>query len=235
MNDFNITTLQHTEDFKLRVKQFQSEWYNFYDNISQTDTPPYDGRGEEIIKRRLDGKLYVEDKWIRDRLDFYFPGWSWESASPLHFLGSEWVVAQGHLIILDYHLIQFNINPPYRKFYGCDAVRIQYKQGQPHEPQNIIDIGDNCQSANTGALKRAANRLCHICDDIYGKRVESDGSGTLDDIIIKSNNKDAFVTWINERKLSWNTVYEILNVNGLSEIEDCKHAMQSIKMAKGWE
>ena len=81
---------------------------------------------------------------MRECLDKHFPGWSWEAAAPLHFLGAEWVVAQGHLIIVDEHLIAFGIQPPIRKFYGVDSVRIQYGQGKPHTPENIVILILGC-------------------------------------------------------------------------------------------
>lgn len=140
-------------ELQVKLEELRKEWYQQYKKISRQKTPVYDGSGRQIVKKRPDGKDYIDDAWMSDRLNKYFPGWSWEAAAPLHFLGSEWVVAQGHLIVIDEKLLAFGINPPLRKFYGVDAVRIQYKKDTPHTPENIVDVGDNCQSAVTGAKK----------------------------------------------------------------------------------
>ena len=59
-----------------------------------------------------------------------------------------------------------------RKFGSVGAARIQFKKGKEHTPENVVDIDKNIASANTNAFKRAINRLCNICDDVYRKQVE---------------------------------------------------------------
>ena len=89
--------------------------------------------------------------------------WSWVITKS-EFLGSEWVVVTGELQVLESGVV--------RKFGSIGAVRIQFKRGAEHLPQNIIDIDKNVASANTNAFKRAINRLCNISDDVYRKQVE---------------------------------------------------------------
>jgi hypothetical protein len=221
-NKFEIT-----KEFAEKIQLFKNEWYEKIREISNTNTPELDGAGRKIVNGKGDtGYKYISDSYMHSALDKYFPGWSWEMASPLQFLGSEWVVAQGNLKIIDEHLLVFGINPPYRAYYGVDAVRIQFKKDMPHTPENIIDIGDNCKQANTNALKLAINRLTHIGDDIYGKQVETEGMGSLEDIIKNNgvNASDAFYKYITSKHLLIGKVKEVLkakaNINSLSDIKD---------------
>ena len=115
------------------------------------------------VKTRPDGLDYVEEKYMRDQLNEHFPIWNWEIKN-VEFLGSEWCVVTGELNVVDSSIP--------RKFGSIGATRIQFKKGQPHTPENIIDIDKNVASANTNAFKRAVNRLCNICDDVYRKQVE---------------------------------------------------------------
>jgi len=234
-----LTTIPFSPDLVERVAAFKEDWYKHYKKISKTKTPTFDGSGKQIVKRRPDGKDYIDDAWMSDRLNKYFPGWSWEAAAPLHFLGSEWVVAQGHLIIIDERLLAFNINPPLRRFYGTDAVRIQYKRDMPHVPENIIDVGDNCQSAVTGAKKRAINRLTGIGDDIYGKRIEEDGAGSMEDIItgttIASTDSQAkmFNEFLAKHKIPVSKALSTLKIKSLANITDYKNALDTITKELG--
>jgi len=125
---------------------------------SDTNTP------NVKIKVRPDGLNYVDEAYMRRQLDVHFPEWSWLPAgdNPVQFLGSEWVVVSGNLVIND-HGVQ-------RNFFSPGSVRIQYKRNQPHTADNIIDVDKNVASANTAAFKRAINRLTHICDDVYDKQ-----------------------------------------------------------------
>ena len=243
-------------ELQTKIDKFKQDWYQYYKKISKQKTPTYDGAGKQVVKKRPDGKDYIDDAWMTDRLNKYFPGWSWEAAAPLHFLGSEWVVAQGHLCIIDEKLIAFGINPPIRKYYGVDAVRIQYKtcdcKGKvinckwcggsgkmPHLPENIVDVGDNCQSANTGAKKRAVNRLCGIGDDIYGKRIEEEGAGSLEDLIAGKTEAStnvqykALTDWLAKNKIPVGEALRILGIKSLQQIKDYKQAQETIAKEKG--
>jgi len=234
MAENNTLTMPFSPDLIERIDAFKESWYKHYKKISKQKTPVYDGSGKQIVKKRPDNKDYIDDAWMSDRLNKYFPGWSWEAAAPLHFLGSEWVVAQGHLVIIDERLLAFGINPPLRRFYGTDAVRIQYKRDMPHTPENIIDVGDNCQSAITGAKKRAINRLTGIGDDIYGKRIEEEGAGSMEDIItggtVASSNSQAkmFNEFLAKYKIPVSKAVSILDVKSLASITDYKQAYDTI-------
>lgn len=223
-----------TLDFKEKVRRFNSDFYQKYKDISKEPTPEVDGTGQKIIEQRGDGLDYIIESYMRDCLDRHFPGWSWEAAAPLHFLGADWVVAQGHLGIIDEHLLAFGIRPPIRKFYGVDSVRIQYKSGVPHSPATIIDVGDNCKQANTAALKYAINRLTRIGDDVYGKRIEEQGAGTFTDVFEGNPDADNFSRMVNkELRITWGKVFEILKVKDATEITDYKQAIIDIKKALG--
>ena len=115
------------------------------------------------VKSRPDGLDYVEEKYMRDQLNEHFPIWSWE-ISNVEFLGSEWCIVTGELNIMD-------TSVP-RKFGSVGAARIQFKKGKEHTPENVVDIDKNIASAKNNAFKRAINRLCNICDDVYRKQVE---------------------------------------------------------------
>jgi len=239
MPEEKMLTIPFSPELLAKVEEFKKDWYQHYKKISKQKTPVYDGAGKQVVKRRPDGKDYIDDAWMSDRLNKHFPGWSWEAAAPLHFLGSEWVVAQGHLVIIDERLLAFGINPPLRRFYGTDAVRIQYKRDLPHTPENIIDVGDNCQSAITGAKKRAINRLTGIGDDIYGKRIEEDGAGSMEDIItgktVGSTDSQAkmFNEFLAKHKIPVSKVLSILKIKSLANITDYKQALDTITKELG--
>lgn len=117
------------------------------------------------IKKKGDGTDYVEEAWMRHMLDKHFPNWSWVHAgdNPVQFLGGEWVTVSGTLTIND--------NGVQRYFFSPGSARVQFKKGQPHTPENVVNIDYNVASANSNALKRAINRLCHIADDVYRKQI----------------------------------------------------------------
>lgn len=229
------TALIVSDEFKRRVKEFKKDFYTKYKKISKEKTPQVDGTGKKIIERRPDGYNYIIESYMRECLDKHFPGWSWEAASPLHFLGSEWVVAQGHLIIVDEHLLAFGLNPPTRKFFGVDSVRIQYKKDSEHVPANIIDVGDNCKQANTAALKYAINRLTHIGDDVYGKRIEEEGAGTEEEIMTRDDASATalqariFGEFLSKKHIPVSKALQILGVKSLAEIQDYKSAYETVK------
>jgi len=234
-----LQSIPFSPELLAKIDAFKQNWYQHYKKISKQKTPTYDGSGKQIVKKRPDNKDYIDDAWMSDRLNKYFPGWSWEAAAPLHFLGSEWVVAQGHLVIIDERLLAFGINPPLRRFYGTDAVRIQYKRDMPHTPEHIVDVGDNCQSAVTGAKKRAINRLTGIGDDIYGKRIEEEGAGSMEDIIagktVASSNSQAkmFNEFLAKHKIPVSKVLATLKLKSLAEIKDYKQALDTITKELG--
>jgi len=236
MTEHNTAIEPYSKEFLAKINAFKKDWYNFYKKISKEKTPEVDGTGKKIIREKGNtGYDYIEESYMRLCLDKHFPGWSWEAAAPLHFLGAEWVVAQGHLCIIDQHLLAFNINPPIRKFYGVDSVRIQYRQNSVHtDPKNIVDVGDNCKQANTSAMKYAINRLTHIGDDVYGKRMEDEGAGSFEDLAtMESTSSDikqkAFNELVKSKRVPWSKVFEVLGVKGMSEITDYGEAYNKLK------
>jgi len=218
-----------------KLKAFRKDWHKRYKNISKEKTPQVDGSGRKIIDRRPDGLDYIIDAYMYECLDKHFPGWSWEVAAPLQFLGAEWVVAQGHLIVIDEKLLAFGIRPPCRKYYGCGAARIQYKSGKEHTPENIVDVDKNVKAANTNAKKVAINRLTHIGDDIYGKRIYEEGAGSYEEVVMQQGDATSFGRWVADNKLRWSEVFQVLGVKGVNEITDFKEAIGKIKKAKGWQ
>ena len=115
------------------------------------------------IKRRPDGYDYVEEGYMRKKLNDIYPIWSWK-LDEVQFLGGEWVWARGTLVIDDHGVT--------RQYGAAASHRITYKRGVPHTPENIIDISNNIKAAVTDAMKVAINRLCNIADDVYRKQVE---------------------------------------------------------------
>jgi len=226
------TDLIITDAFKEKVKAFKKDWQAKYKRISEESTPQVDGTGKKIIDKKGNYD-YIIVAYMVECLDKHFPGWSWEMAAPLQFLGAEWIVAQGTLSIIDEYLISFNINPPYRKFYGCNAARITYKTGATHSLENIIDIGNNVKSANTEAMKVAINRLTHIGDDVYGKRIEEEGAGSYEEVVMATGDFTSFGHWIEKQRISWTEVKQILGVTELTEVTDWTGALQKIKDKKG--
>ena len=231
----HLALLEGNQVLEEKVKAFKRDWYNKYKKISKEKTPQVDGTGRRIIDKKGDFD-YIIVAYMVECLDRHFPGWSWEPSAPIQFLGSEWVVAQGVLCIIDERLLAFGIHPPYRKYYGVNATRIMYKKGMPHTAENIVDVGNNVKAANTEAMKVAINRLTHIGDDVYGKRIEEDGAGSLEEVMtaaIESGGGSAeFGRWVQENKWKWGDVEKILGMK-VGEITDFKEAMNKIKETKG--
>jgi len=220
-----------------RIKEFRRDWYNFYKKISKTKTPEVDGTGMRIVQQRPDGLDYIIDAYMDECLDKYFPGWSWKKAGGLNFLGSEYVVADGELFIIDERLLAFGITPPYRVYWGSGAARIQYKSGKSHIAENIVDVDKNVKAANTNAKKVAINRLTGIGDDIYAKRIEENGAGSFEEVmsaaIESGGGATEFGRWVQENKWKWGEIFKILGIKDMNEITNYKEAMNKVKEAKG--
>lgn len=204
-------------------------------SISDTPTPQIDGEGRPIIKRRPDGWDYIIEAYMRDRLNELYPGWSLAMAAPLHFLGAEWVVAQVSLEIIDERLVGLGIIPPVRRYYGVGASRVAYRQGQPHTPESIIDIDLAVAGAVGRAGKRAINRLCSIGDDVYGKRIEDEGAGTLEqvtELLIVSDDHDAarqaLLRYMTEHYKPISKGLKLLGVSSIGEITDVEAAYRTL-------
>jgi hypothetical protein len=139
------------------LSKFEKDLFSKHRNISAEKTPKH------YVKRRPDGLDYVEESYMREKLNEHYPLWSWV-ISKTEFLGAEWCIVSGEL--------QVAIDGAVRKFGSVGAARVQFKRGQPHTAENVIDIDKNLASANTNAFKRAISRLCNIADDVYRKHVE---------------------------------------------------------------
>ena len=148
----NIDDINNLDIVEQKIKQTHTE-------VSATKTPSW------AVKRRPDGFDYVEEGYMRNKLNEIYPIWSWEAVgSGVQFIGAEWAVVTAELVVVD--------NGIPRKFFSPGAARIQFKKGSPHTPENVVDIDKNLASANTNAFKRACNRLVNIADDVYKKHIE---------------------------------------------------------------
>jgi len=225
----DTTSFPLSEDLQKKIKTFREDWYKRYKKISKETTPEVDGTGRKIIDTRPDGYDFIIEAYMRDCLDRHFPGWSWDIAAPLHFLGAEWVIAQGTLSIVDESLIAFGVTPPLRHFYASNGVRIKYKRNKPHDVDNIVDVGNDCASANSKAFKKAINQLTHIGDDVYGKRIDEENAGTLETLLEVKGDQASFVALVTEHKLQWGKIFEVLGVKSIAEIEDYVDAFKKIK------
>jgi len=223
----------YSKEFLDKIKQFKADMHQFYADIGAEKTPKYDGAGREIIKKRPDGYDYLPETYMRSKLDQHFPGWSWVMGGPPQFIGTEWTFVWGTLSIIDEHLLAFNINPPIRKYSGTNGVRVKFKSGAPHTAENVIDIGNDVAAANSKALKIAINRLTRVGDDVYGKRIDEEGAGSLEEIIMATNEpgkaKDMFLKYIDSRHILVSKVLAILGVKSLDEIADYRQAYQTLK------
>jgi len=219
-----------TDDFLARARELKASIAARYKAISETETPKIDDQGNKLVDS-FGGHDYIKGRYMERKLDELFPGWSWEMAAPLQFLGSEWVVAQGHLIIIDEDLLAFGIVPPVRRYYGVSAARIAYGKDKPHTPDNIVDIGHNCIAANTEAKKVAINRLCHIGDDIYGRRIYGNGYESLEAAILDTGgDKSLFTKYVNEKRLLWSNV---MSIEGMAKAIDNGNYTKALELIKG--
>lgn len=230
-----LSIVNYSPDFIKQVKDFKEEWYKTYKKISKEKTPQVDGTGRKIIDKRPDGFDYIIEAYMRECLDKHFPGWSWEAAAPMQVV-LNYLLAQGHLIIIDEHLLALGIQPPIRKFYGVGGARIQFKRNAPMTPENVVDIDKNAKSADSTALKYAINRLTHIGDDVYGKRIEEEGAGNLEEIIMASGasqdlRQQAFNELVKSLHMPYSRIFEILKIKSLSEITDYKDAYEKIRQS----
>lgn len=237
MNNGETSLAIYSLEFVEKVKLFKKDWRKKYKDISKEKTPQVDGTGRRIVEKRPDGYDFIIEAYMRDCLDKHFPGWSWEMGGPPQFLGSEWVFVWGHLSVVDEMLLAYNINPPVRKFGATNGVRIKFKSGQTHTPEHVIDIGNDVASANSKAFKKAINQLTHIGDDIYGKRIEEEGAGSLEEVMTAAidagGGATEFGRWVQDHKWKWGDLFKILGVQNMSEITDYKEAMNKVKEAKG--
>jgi hypothetical protein len=215
-----FVSLPDTQEFNKQVDLFRQGWYAMMQKIASLETPEIDGTGEKIIRSIPKmGYRYIWEPYMRDRLDYYFPGWSWEMAAPIQILDRHWVIFQGTLTIIDPSLLVFGIRPPVRKFYGTDAHRVSFKQGETPSYDSMVDLGNDIKAANTDALKVAINRLCHIGDDIYKKRIEMEGSGSRTAVFERDPSFDHFKELLPELGLNIIDAFKLLGCKNAAELE----------------
>ena len=192
---------EHYETLKL-ISKVTTEHFK---HISNIPTP------KNKIKQLPHGGLsYLDEGYMRQRLNEEFPFWKWHEGS-FQFLGGEWVVVSG---MLEIQLVTSQFS---KRYYSLGAARIQYKSGAEHIPANIIDIDKNIASANTNAFKRAINRIANIGDDVYRKidpDLPEDVTEALREQISQIKNPTKKSLWMHNL-LSGN-----YNLYNLAEIQD---------------
>lgn len=228
-----VSNLVISDEFLARCETARENIRRKLEAIEKEETPQVDGTGKKIIRAK-GGYDYIIETYMRGQLDKHFPGWSW-IGMPIVPMGAEWLLAQGHLQIIDENLLAFGIMPPIRQFHGVGAARIQYKTGAEHTPLNVVDIDKNIKGANSAALKYGINRLTRIGDDVYGKRLDYEHMGSYEDILETTGSATAFTEIIEkQRRMRWSEVFSILGVTSLGEITDFPAALEKIKEAKGY-
>jgi hypothetical protein len=170
---------------------------------------------------------------MRNLLDKYFPGWSWEMNNKPDLLGAEWIGVYGTLTIIDENMALLGINPPIRKFSATNYVRIKYKRDSLHTPENIIDIGNDASSANSKAFKIAVNRLTHIGDDIYRKQIEEEGAGSYEEVMSKDIDLSKLLSIVTKWNIRPSELLKILDIQSIDEITDYQDSLDRIKKATG--
>ena len=221
------------KDYLTRVAELKEDIRQKMQEIAEETTPKLDSSGQKIVDRRPDGYEYIIASYMEKKLDEHFPGWSWEMAAPLQFLGAEWIVAQGHLVIIDERLLAFGIVPPVRRYYGVNAHRIAYKSGADHTPINIIDVGNNVIAANTEAMKVAINRMTHIGHDIYGRRIYGEGFVSIDEMLDKGvGTSQALSDWMKTKGITWSKALKLEGFKAAIDAKQYDKAKQLLEQAK---
>ena len=152
----DVVKMTPSEEKMLEFAEEKEFRYNASQDRSNTKTP------NAKVKQKA-GYDYVTEGYLRNQLNKHFPTWSWIPAgdNSVQFLGSEWIIVTGNLVIDD-HGVK-------RTFMSPGSARVMFKSNMPHTAENVIDIDKNIAAANTNAFKRAVNRLCNIADDVYRK------------------------------------------------------------------
>ena len=118
--------------------------------VSEQSTP------QDVVKSR-NGFDYVDEGYMRWRLNQHYPIWSWEVLK-YETLGDKAIVVHGRLKILDEGVP--------RSFDSVAAHRI----AQARSGAGYVDLGNDLKAANSDAFKVAVNRLCNVADDVYRKQ-----------------------------------------------------------------
>ena len=121
-----------------------------HQNVSEEPTP------QDVVKNR-NGFDYVDEGYMRWRLNQHYPIWSWEVIK-YETLGDKAIVVHGRLKIMDEGIP--------RSFDSVAAHRI----AQARSGAGYVDLGNDLKAANSDAFKVAVNRLCNVADDVYRKQ-----------------------------------------------------------------
>ena len=121
-----------------------------HQSVSQEPTP------QDVVKSR-NGFDYVDEGYMRWRLNQHYPTWSWEVIK-YETLGDKAIVVHGRLRIMDEGIP--------RSFDSVAAHRI----AQARSGAGYVDLGNDLKAANSDAFKVAVNRLCNVADDVYRKQ-----------------------------------------------------------------
>ena len=121
-----------------------------HQNVSEAPTP------QEVVKSR-NGFDYVDEGYMRWRLNQHYPIWSWEVLK-YETLGDKAIVVHGRLKIVDEGVP--------RSFDSVAAHRIAVSRNG----SGYVDLGNDLKAANSDAFKVAVNRLCNVADDVYRKQ-----------------------------------------------------------------
>ena len=121
-----------------------------HQQVSETPTP------QDVVKSK-NGFDYVDEGYMRWRLNQHYPIWSWEVVK-YETLGDKAIVVHGRLKIMDEGVP--------RSFDSVAAHRIAVARSG----SGYVDLGNDLKAANSDAFKVAVNRLCNVADDVYRKQ-----------------------------------------------------------------
>ena len=121
-----------------------------HQKVSEEPTP------SDVVKSR-NGFDYVDEGYMRWRLNQHYPIWSWEVIK-YETLGDKAIVVHGRLKVIDEGVP--------RSFDSVAAHRIAVSRNG----SGYVDLGNDLKAANSDAFKVAVNRLCNVADDVYRKQ-----------------------------------------------------------------
>ena len=121
-----------------------------HQKVSEEPTP------SDVVKSR-NGFDYVDEGYMRWRLNQHYPIWSWEVVK-YETLGDKAIVVHGRLKVMDEGVP--------RSFDSVAAHRIAVARSG----SGYVDLGNDLKAANSDAFKVAVNRLCNVADDVYRKQ-----------------------------------------------------------------
>ena len=121
-----------------------------HQQVTETPAP------SDVVKSRK-GFDYVDEGYMRWRLNQHYPIWSWEVIK-YETLGDKAIVVHGRLKVMDEGVP--------RSFDSVAAHRIAVTRNG----SGYVDLGNDLKAANSDAFKVAVNRLCNVADDVYRKQ-----------------------------------------------------------------